>query len=118
MGDAVDGHLYFVISTPTLFAQVAVANFTTPRDPCDWTCVVERGEHPWIRHKTTVAYNRARLVDVDEFERRVREGIYLPYREGLSGALLKRIQDGAITSVHTIAKVKDAVRSTLQGEPD
>jgi hypothetical protein len=118
MGDAGDGHLYFVISTPTLFAQVAIANFTTPHDPCDWTCVIERGEHPWVRHKTIVAYNRARLVDVDEFERRVRNGIYVPYREVLSAQLLERIQAGAIESTHTIAKVKDAVKATLGGDSD
>ena len=111
-------HLHFVLSEPTLFAQVACANFTTPYDPCDRTCVVESGEHRWVIRQTIVAYDRARLVDVDEFERRVRDGTYTPYEPGLSPELLVRIQKGALASPHTVKNVKEAILWTLDPDKD
>lgn len=108
------GHLYFVLSTPSPFSQVAIANFTTARRLGDWTCVVEPGEHPWVRHRTLVAYDRARLVDVAAFEKRIATGIYLPYPEPLTPGLLERIQQGALASAHTVARVKEAVRWMIE----
>ena len=113
-----DRHLYFVISTPTLFAQIAIANFTTRRDPCDSSCVVHPGEHRFVVCETIVEYSRARLVDVDEFEKRVKVGIYRAYRPALSAELLLKIQNGALASEHSIAKVQDAIRWTLEEEKD
>ena len=110
-----DPHLYFVISVPTLFAQVAIANFTTRRDPCDTACIVRRGEHPFVQRETIVAYDRSRLVDVDEFQKRVDAGIYRLRTDSLSQELLLRIQNGALASAHTAGKVQDAVRWTLEG---
>jgi len=106
-------HLYFVISEETLFAQVAIANLTSRRDPCDTSCIVARGEHPFVSEESIVAYNYARIVEVDEFHRRVKDGVYRIRDDALSAELLLRIQKAALESPHTIGKVTAAVEWTL-----
>jgi len=39
-----------------------MVNFTTLRRPCDETCVLDVGDHPFIRHRTVIAYGRGKMV--------------------------------------------------------
>lgn len=108
-----DGHLWVVISEPTVQSRVAIVNFTTRRPPCDDSCVVQPGEHSFIVRESILLYARARLQDLDALVSHLTAGFYVP-REPVSKPLLRRIQEGAFVSEFTPGNVQASVRSTLE----
>lgn len=109
-----DGHLWAVISLPTVQNRVAVVNFTSRRDPCDTSCVVGVGDHSFFRWETIVEYSRGYLLDCDILEDlcRKRYQANVP----LNANLLRRVQDGALTSRFSSGVLQRAVRDTLEGQ--
>ena len=102
-------HLWIVVSHPAADGSVAMVNFTTHRPPCDETCVVNVGEHPFIKHKTIVAYGFARMVPARA---------HADVKKQPSGApvgqkLLERILRAASQSLATPPKVLAAMEATL-----
>ncbi len=55
-------HLWVVSSLPTDDGSVVILSFTTWRFGCDENCVIEVGEHPFVKHKTVIAYEKALLL--------------------------------------------------------
>lgn len=54
----INDHLQVVISRPDEYPdQVICFNFTSWKgDHCDPACIVQPGEHPWVKHKSFVYY--------------------------------------------------------------
>lgn len=59
----------------------------------DLTCVVEKGEHPFIDHPSYLAYNLAREEMVAGVVRHLNSAQFKP-AEDVSAELMKRIEDG------------------------
>ncbi len=53
-------HLYVVISKPENHA-VLVVNITTQNRFSDTSCILQPGDHPFIRHESCIAWGRAGL---------------------------------------------------------
>lgn len=104
-----DQHLCVVIAGTT---ELAIVNFTSHRLPCDESCIVQPGDHPFVKHPTIVAYQRAFIQLNDELEAKRSAGS-LRMREPLSASLLLRIQQGALISKATPNKIKNAVRTLI-----
>ena len=86
-------HLHVIITDPEDDDAQAVAavNFTGYEENKDQSCVVEVGEHPWIKKKSLVAYQYAWVLPLgeqDDFVKRATK------REDVSDGLLTRIQEG------------------------
>lgn len=98
-------HLFFVVFGPVTLAdygpmpQVAMASATTLRDgiPHDPACVLEAGEHPFIRHRSFVAYRHMRLDSTQHIESMVRSAVWKPH-EPCTAQLLDRIVAGVCRS--------------------
>ncbi len=92
-------HLWIILSAPERYpeAPVLIVNLTSLRPGSETTCLLTRGDHPFIRHKSCVNYRDSRLVDrrklEDAFERRL-----LLRRRRMSARLLRRIRAGAAAS--------------------
>lgn len=84
-----DGHLYAVISRPSV-PEVVLVNLTTLRPRSDRSCLVDPGEHPFVTRPTCVAYQYAEVVPTAILEAKLAAGILRP-RE----PLLMRIWEGA-----------------------
>ena len=120
-GQAVTGidaqdHLWIVLSRPTASGTIALANLTTHRpqqkthrDSC---VLVERGEHPFVKHLSCVAYHRAAMKPGLPFDSSVRRGRLVEHPR-VSPDLLYRIQIGALATPRIRARVVEAVRATL-----
>lgn len=97
-----DGHLWVVITEPSPRNYIALVNLTTRRPPCDDSCIVTVGEHPFVRHESVVAYRHARMIDSDLLASQVQH-------QPASLALVRRMQEGALVSDYTADKVKAVV---------
>lgn len=65
----VDGHLWVVISDPEIDpASVLMVSFTSYDRDKDQTCEVSVGEHEFVKHRTLVCYNDARVATNSDLE--------------------------------------------------
>ena len=67
LGDkAADRHLWVIISDPTIDPDrvlfVSMTSFDVTKED---VCLVEPGEHPFVSHKTCIAYWNARDASLD-----------------------------------------------------
>ena len=97
-GTSLDSHLWMVISDPNVDPhEVVLLNFTTWRADKDQACIVEVGDHAFIRHRTCVNYGGAKVVSAAAIQSLVTNGRIAP-RQPLSTDLLERIRNGAAES--------------------
>ena len=91
-------HLYMVISDPSIDpSKVVMVSFTTHTPNEEQLCIVEKGEHPFVKVKTVVRYKDARCSSATDIEKAVSNGS-LATQAPLSEELLMRIRDGAALS--------------------
>ena len=69
-------------------------SFWSWKEYLEQTCLVEPGEHPFVKHRTIVHYASATLVKDSVLERLKSEGKLKP-KEPLSSGLLDRIRKSA-----------------------
>ena len=107
-------HLWIAVSRP-IAGNVALVNFTTHRPWLDihrHCLVVQADEHPWLKHESCIAFGFARMWEIDDLLARQRLG-RLRRDERCSPDLLRRVQLAALDAVGTHARVKAAIRATL-----
>lgn len=110
-------HLWMVVTNPKL-EKVVIVNFTSFRLGSDESCVVDAGEHPFVRKKTCVNYADAKVVPSKNLAKllgmkRHNGSFVCPQREPLSNELLLRIQQGAVISDRTPLEAKSIVEQLL-----
>lgn len=94
-------HLWIILSAPEHYPQdpVLIVNLTSLRPGSETTCLLTRGDHPFIRHKSCVNYRDSRLVDRRKLEDALERQLLLRRRR-MSARLLRRIRAGAAASPH------------------
>src|SRR5438045_4027293 len=96
--DAGGSHLWVVISDPRRDADnVLIVSLTTEKDYKDHSCVLDRGIHDMVRHKTCVNYRRAMIVKLAELNAGRNCGAF-KVKDPASPAMLRAIQEGAARS--------------------
>lgn len=90
------GHLWFVISSGQL-DPVVVVSVTTWRVDKDQNCVLEAGDHPFLKHKSCIAYDLAKSVFQEKLQLWIEHGD-LQFHDPVSPEILFRLLDGAATS--------------------
>jgi hypothetical protein len=90
-----DKHLWIILSDPSLDSEnVVIVNFTTHTIDEEQHCVVNKGDHPFVKHKTAVRYRDAKSVTVSQLKKLVQSALIKP-NSPLSPTLLKRVRNGA-----------------------
>lgn len=93
----IDDHLWVVISDPLLDVAdpVVIVNLTTCREGrTNPTCILEPGDHPFVRHPTAVRYEAALDVSNPGLEGRANDGSIVLQGQ-LRPSVLDRIRRGA-----------------------
>ena len=72
--------------------RVVIVNMTTWKDYIDPACILDVGDHPFIRHRTCVNYRDAKIVPLAKLFA-LKDAGMLELVKPLSAALLKRIRD-------------------------
>jgi hypothetical protein len=102
------GHLRVVIAV-TSDGQAVTVGCTTHRPPCDESCILEPGDHPFIRHKSVLDFRVTTVETADSILAMVESGTWTP-QQRVSPSVLQRMIDGALASPRT----KDAFKTTLR----
>lgn len=111
-------HLFVIALGPLVLddygsaPQVLMVSATTLREglPHDDACILEAGDHPFIQHRSYIAYRYARLDSASHVEKMVASQIWHP-KEPCSTELLDRIITGFLRS----RLVPREFRKLLQG---
>ena len=94
----IDTHLHIIISNPSQHNnKIVTVNFTSWRADKDQSCVVEVGEHGFIKVRSCVDYRRDFLIKLTDYEHCLDSGDLIPH-DPVSKDLLKRILHGAEVS--------------------
>lgn len=94
-------HLWVILWRPAGGANALLAVYlSTLRAHSDRSCVLARGEHPFIQHDTAVVYGAVQRWTVEKLDELVAGGIARP-RLPVSDAVLGRLRDGFFASPRT-----------------
>lgn len=95
---SVDIHLWVIIFDPDLDpSKVLIVSLTTFTAKKESVCLLDVGDHPFIRHPTCVAYNFAKAPSVAQLEKAKDLGLLIP-DDPVSAEILQRIREGAAIS--------------------
>lgn len=101
-------HLWIVISEVSHSSeQVIIVNFTSCQDSTDedQSCVLDKGEHPFIKHKTYVNYRDALVTRICNLEKLETSGL-ITRMEPVDEVLLAKILKGAKTTPFLKLKIR------------
>lgn len=65
--------------------------------PADDSCLLQKGDHPFIDHDSFVDYRFTRVEQVEVVQERIQKGVFIE-KEACSPALIKKIIQGALKS--------------------
>ena len=89
-----DDHLWLVISAADSTGRVIVVCVLSYQPQYDQACVLQPGDHPFVKHATCVQFPNARLVPMAKLEAKERDGS-IRVKAPLDPALLSRVQAAA-----------------------
>ena len=99
-------HLFVILTDPVVdendgTQRVLLVSISSVRSRYDdSTCILRRGDHPFIRHESFVDYREARIELVDALRRGVQNGVLVP-QESIETSVFSRICTGLQNSPHT-----------------
>ncbi len=95
-----DSHLWIVVSKPELDGDnVLIVNLTSWRADKDQACVLDVGDHPYIRKRTCINYPGSKIVAASHLNLLINSGD-LEKHVPVDMGLLDRIREGAMLSRH------------------
>lgn len=101
-------HLWVLTAGPTVADEFLIFNLTSHTSGCDETCLVQPGEHPFVRHLSVVRYQRGRLLPRQLLED---PASLCAWNTPIGATLLQRIQAGALASRFTKRRYQEIVRA-------
>jgi hypothetical protein len=103
-GGTATPHLWIVITEPDPASNLSgIVSVTTLRNSKDQTVILRVGDHPFIRHESTIFYGDAMIVDAQRLENEIAAGLAVR-REKCPAATLKLVQQGVGASPFTRPK--------------
>jgi hypothetical protein len=95
---SVDGHLWLIISDPEFDEdQVLFVSMTSYDITKEKVCLLDVGDHPFIQHKTCIAYELAKVAPLKALVELRGRG-HLVMGQPVSAELLERIRQGVSLS--------------------
>lgn len=109
-------HLWIVLTDPDedIKRNAAIVNLTTLRKGADTTVILKSGDHPFVKHDTTVYYEDARIASCVPIiallnDRALGYELY----DDCSDLILKKIQQGIFDSDFVSEEVQEYCRLRL-----
>jgi len=76
-------------------------------DLCDGSCVLEKDQHPFIKHKSYVQYRKARIEALKDIKAGIDKGVLIPNHD-VNQECFNRVCDGFEKSKFVPWKMKQA----------
>ena len=103
-----NSHMHVVINDPRPpDDEVAFVNLTTRYPGSSLPVVLQRGDHPFIEHDTTLAFHKADVRPVAKLEAAVKAGLFKPHPQPLHTRHLQRIATKLIAKSETPQNVRN-----------
>lgn len=102
-------HLFIVISS-IIDEKVLLVNVTSKKENNDHTCVLDKGDHPFVRHDSIINYAEAIEGEVCLMREAFATKIFEVQKQ-LSATLLKKVQEGALISLEFKPKFRKYIPS-------
>lgn len=107
-------HLFTILIEPTLVSnmgakpQLVSVSFTSIRENINYddACVVQAGEHPFIKQPSYLNYRYARIDSVEHIQNLVTKGTFIE-KEPCSQKLLNKIICGAFKSKRISKEIRN-----------
>lgn len=97
-------HLWIVITEPDKVSNLCgIVSVTTLRNAKDQTVILRPGDHPFIRHASTIFYGDALIVDAQRLENEIAPGLAVR-KDPCPPSTLKLVQQGVTASLFTRPK--------------
>lgn len=104
-------HLFVVLTNPfddrgdgvqrVLLVSLSTVHDHKNHDPA---CVLEAGEHRFVKHESFVVYRKARIEEANKLTEGVRKNIFQP-NERVNDEILLKIRQGLESSEHTTPRI-------------
>lgn len=106
-------HIYFVISDPSVGSgEVVFVNLTKWRDDKDQVCIIEPGDHPFVKERSVVFYSRLVISSEASLTEAISKGLFR-IGEPANKEIIAKIQAGCCSSRDTSPRAKELVRLTV-----
>ena len=109
LGTLETDHVWVVATSPNRDGEFIVVNFTSLKGNKDQTVILQKGDHPTVKHPTAVYYAAAEMMLVENLSDYLACGS-ARMEADLSPALLKLVQDGFSASCYTKNRIVDFVK--------
>lgn len=93
-------HLFIVCNDTCNLGANLLVNISSVVDLCDTTCVLDVGDHPFIRYPSFVFYARAVIHRAENLQRGFENGAITP-QDDLAEEAFQRVVDGITVSPDT-----------------
>jgi len=103
-------HLWFVCTHPNASDDVVILNLTDSDNLSDGTCLLSKGDHPFITRDSGIAYGRGQIVKAARLAEMKNSGTITP-RQQADAALIDRIRQGALQSPDASTKLQAAINA-------
>jgi len=110
-------HLFIVLTDPITGKKlVLIASLSSIYDgvPYDRTCILEAGEHQFIRHRSYIDYSKLTIVEAGKLSKGVQTGVF-SNKGPMSEDIVNRIVDGVFVSKRTPREAKVFLQSYTDG---
>ena len=109
-------HLWFVLTKPEgEFGIFVGVMLRTQRGFTDKTVVLDVGDHPFVRHPSSIEYGGARFFYLKNIKRAIKDGKCRPQEE-MSDDLLRRVRNGLFNSSYTVPAIFNYCQARFQSE--
>ena len=105
-------HLYVALTDPDSGGRLVIANVTSQGHGKDQSCVLNVGDHPFIKRESVINYADALIPREADLREAVQTGI-AQSDAAVSPRVLAKIQAGALASPHAESDIKAAVKKAL-----
>jgi hypothetical protein len=100
------------VTEPNENGVVVIVNVTTHSPDKDGTVILDEGDHPFMRHPSSVYYALARLSSWAMIQKAIGNGLVV-LQEPMTDSLLDRVRQGGLKSPFTPGKIKSAIKVAL-----
>jgi hypothetical protein len=103
-------HLYVIIAINTGNKKALIVNLTENKAGKEQGCIINPGEHPFVKKQTTINFAEAKITDIKNLEESVKHGV-IKIHAKFEESILKRIQEAALSSPSIPIKCQEFLRS-------
>ncbi|HPO14636.1 MAG TPA: hypothetical protein PLI09_14430 [Candidatus Hydrogenedentes bacterium] len=108
LGDGIP-HLHVIVFVVEVAQEALVVSVTSYNEEKDPTCILNVGDHPFIKHKSCISYRHATVTSYAVLNGLINTGKFVVH-QSMPLPVMERIINGLCTSGEVVNKVRKWVK--------